>query len=1183
VILWGNTAAGPGYDEFDNDGSAEIRYSLIRGSGGSGAGWNVVLGKDLGGNSDIDPLFVSPVTEAAPTVAGDLRLQPGSPAIDRGGNVSRLSGISADPDGNPRLADCNVDIGAYESPGTGAACDLTVALAGPAEATMGYPARYRLSVTNRGTGDARGITDLTLPANARLHGIEGDAEFAATLARADGILSLDVLLPANTESILTVSLIPLTTDTLIFAPGEITIDPLNRVPETDETNNALSVSVALPVSSCPSAEIIYTDSLAETERHGLTWKTALNSLADALAAAEICSEIREIHVAEGVYKPSTRTEISNPRTASFRLHNNLKIYGGYPHGGGARDWRTHRTVLSGDIDTDDITDGDGVTVSAQGMNSYHVMFSENTNAMLDGFIVTGGQATAADQPHNKVISGCSRAYYGGGHYGGGMCNYDGSPALTNIMFSGNQATYGGGMYNYKGSPALTNVMFSGNQADKMGGGMYTASSPALTNVIFNGNQAVEEGGGVYNLGASALTNVAFNGNRAGKDGGGMYNNQGTPTLINVTFSGNPAGGGMVNHGSSPHLISVILWDNFPYEMRNREYEEWYMANAGRNPYYPVWRTIPSIPKIRHSLIRGSRNGSGGWNTEFGEDLGRNLDANPLFTEDLRLLPGSPAIDAGDINAVQDVAGDLAGNPRIVGGTVDIGAYEAIFDMLSFSAAVYLQDESGRAAEISVSRNSNSPDGEVSVEYRTVPGMASEGEDYAAASGVLTWADGDIAAKTFSITVHDDVLAEQEETAGLELRNPVGNAVLGGLARAELLILDDDIAHPGTQNGAVFSLLNAAPPSPGGTEPILYQVIPAPEHTGMPADILGIAVYAAFKGQSRYSHNGRGWRPWDGDPANLGVMQRHERLAENFEIALPPVPSDIAAGEYRFYAGYRPDNGGLVLNSGNPLRLYTGNTAQGIAGSYFEPLLSIAGDRFSSRARIDLEHIGLPADILAVKLWQPLEGPASFQARNAYGRWQPWPGDLAELPAMARYESLPPLLDIDILQPSSFGFPSPGEAVVYVGYRLNDGTLIYPDRDFPRLRINKPAYRAGLRTETDFITWAYQNPAAGNPLSAPPSVPLSAEVAIRADPGHTGRQTHTGLAAVHKTADAPPPLGAWREEELVLLEITPPYSLPRIAPLPVFTWFDGDYFIYAGYSQPENDILVHSDGMLLSGE
>ncbi len=56
----------------------------------------------------------------------------------------------------------------------------------------------------------------------------------------------------------------------------------------------------------------------------------------------------------------------------------------------------------------------------------------------------------------------------------------------------------------------------------------------------------------------------------------------------------------------------------------------------------------------------------------------NLD--PLFrdtaTNDYSLLPCSPLINAGSNAGAAGIQKDLAGNPRILGGTVDIGAYES---------------------------------------------------------------------------------------------------------------------------------------------------------------------------------------------------------------------------------------------------------------------------------------------------------------------------------------------------------------------------------------------------------------------------------------------------------------------------------------------------------------------------
>ncbi len=112
-ILWGNTAESG--QQFASGGStyAHIRNSLIQGSGGSGAAWDITLGVDGGNNRDADPRFVTPVdANAAPTTAGDYHLRPPSPAIEAGTNVSVT--VTLDLDGKRRIAGDRVDMGAYE-------------------------------------------------------------------------------------------------------------------------------------------------------------------------------------------------------------------------------------------------------------------------------------------------------------------------------------------------------------------------------------------------------------------------------------------------------------------------------------------------------------------------------------------------------------------------------------------------------------------------------------------------------------------------------------------------------------------------------------------------------------------------------------------------------------------------------------------------------------------------------------------------------------------------------------------------------------------------------------------------------------------------------------------------------------------------------------------------------------
>ena len=312
-----------------------------------------------------------------------------------------------------------------------------------------------------------------------------------------------------------------------------------------------------------------------------------------------------------------------------------------------------------------------------------------------------------------------------GSYGGGMLNSSSSPTLTNCTFSGNTAnngagmynscsssptltnctfsrntasssgsdgSYGGGMLNYSSSPTLTNCTFSGNTASTIGdvssygGGIYNhSSSPILTNCTFSGNTTSTSGsessygGGMFNYSSSpAVTNCTFSANTAsssgsvGSYGGGIFNYSSSPTLANCTFSGNTGrshsassgyGGWMYNNSSSPTLINCIAWDN-----GNR----------------PIGADDLAESVITYSDIQGGYEGS------------HNINANPLFVRspsigadgvwgtadddygDLRLQMNSPCINAGnnDASGLVGSTTDLAGNPRIIAGTVDMGAYEA---------------------------------------------------------------------------------------------------------------------------------------------------------------------------------------------------------------------------------------------------------------------------------------------------------------------------------------------------------------------------------------------------------------------------------------------------------------------------------------------------------------------------
>ena len=294
--------------------------------------------------------------------------------------------------------------------------------------------------------------------------------------------------------------------------------------------------------------------------------------------------------------------------------------------------------------------------------------------------------------------------------GGGMYNETSNPALITVIFEANSATYGGGMSNEaRSDPTLTKVTFSGNGADNSGGGMFNyetsnpivtnsmfsdnsamygggmlnaSSNPFLGNVTFSGNSATG-GGGMYNSASSpTVNNGIFSGNKVLNRGGGMYNLDSNPVMSNATFSGNNAttsGGGMLNNGASnPQIANSILWGN---------------SNT-------IFNTNGATTTITASVVEGSGS-SRAWDGTLGSDGGGNLDVDPQFvlplawttapttTSDLHLQSSSPALNAGNNtllpldtadlngngNTTEPLPLDLDGNPRIIGGTVDMGAYE----------------------------------------------------------------------------------------------------------------------------------------------------------------------------------------------------------------------------------------------------------------------------------------------------------------------------------------------------------------------------------------------------------------------------------------------------------------------------------------------------------------------------
>jgi hypothetical protein len=385
--------------------------------------------------------------------------------------------------------------------------------------------------------------------------------------------------------------------------------------------NKLPLMFILMALLCTQAigKIIYVDDDANGVKNGTSWENAYKYLQDALTNAKNAAKPVEIHVAQGIYKPDLGAGITQGnRQATFQIISKVNLIGGYAGPGqpdpNVRDIELYETILSGDVNNNDVEGINLFDEPSRQDNCYLVITSNNINetTSIDGFTITAGNANSSSYQNggglynyksNLTVTKCkfikNSAYKGGGAYnysnnpnyasyinctfdnnmakncGGGICNDYSSPKLINCTFIENFAdSYGGGLYNYfHCNPTLTNCTFNKNSA-KSGGGLYdqTSNNSILTDCSFSRNNSKSDGGGMYiSVSNPTLTNCSFSENTSESHGGGIYNISGYPILTNCSFSGNTSGsdgGGMYNYGgvfnyyiSKPILTKCTFYGN----------------------------------------------------------------------------------------------------------------------------------------------------------------------------------------------------------------------------------------------------------------------------------------------------------------------------------------------------------------------------------------------------------------------------------------------------------------------------------------------------------------------------------------------------------------------------------------------------------------------------------------------
>jgi hypothetical protein len=271
------------------------------------------------------------------------------------------------------------------------------------------------------------------------------------------------------------------------------------------------------------------------------------------------------------------------------------------------------------------------------------------------------------------------------------------PGADQLSISGNNASRvlevsnGSADVTIHGLSIINGGLFINAIPDDAGAGILNYANLTLDSVAVSKNiVSVVNGGGIYNFGNLTVIDSTISDNEAGGNGGGI-DNLGSLSVINSTIADNAAGqdalGGGVFGGGNPSpivLTNVTVAGNT--DQRLSQSFQWVGVPDGVYNYYSTTTLANTIVADALggavtfngiNLVQGKTGTAGVISSD--PKLGP-LQDNGGPTPTMALLPGSPAIDAGNNSYAVDASSnplqtDQNGFPRISGAKVDLGAYE----------------------------------------------------------------------------------------------------------------------------------------------------------------------------------------------------------------------------------------------------------------------------------------------------------------------------------------------------------------------------------------------------------------------------------------------------------------------------------------------------------------------------
>jgi parallel beta-helix repeat protein len=317
--------------------------------------------------------------------------------------------------------------------------------------------------------------------------------------------------------------------------------------------------------------------------------------------------------------------------------------------------------------------------------------SEGLKSVLSGFTLQNGTSTfnsqydgggiyissASPMISNNIIQNNTACNGGGGI----AVEFSSAHIQNNIIKNNSQSGCSGGIggggiaVGGAGSAVITGNHIQNNSWPGNGGGiaLFAAGTPTLqNNVISHNSSSGGQGGGIYivNDSNALIVQNLFYAN-TGSQGGAIYflvpSGSVGPVLVNNTI----VGGSGVTQGSA-------VWAG-GFDNQVSFYNNLLIGLSGQNAVY-CDATYSSLPPVFTNNDAYSPSGSGLLGTCASEEGSNgNISVDPLFVSQTKnnyqLQSTSPAINAGDNSAPHIPKLDIRGKTRIVGGTIDLGAYE----------------------------------------------------------------------------------------------------------------------------------------------------------------------------------------------------------------------------------------------------------------------------------------------------------------------------------------------------------------------------------------------------------------------------------------------------------------------------------------------------------------------------